>query len=41
MNATTTETVKQLTWLASALKAPRILEAASRLAEEARGPGVT
>ncbi|MDN3312203.1 IS21-like element helper ATPase IstB [Microbacterium oryzae] len=31
-----TETAKQLTYLAGALKAPRILEAAERLAEQAR-----
>ncbi len=34
-----TETVKQLTHLAGALKAPRILEAAERLAEQARTAG--
>jgi len=34
-----TETVKQLTYLAGALKAPRILEAAGRLAEQARAAG--
>jgi DNA replication protein DnaC len=36
MAKTTPDTVKQLTYLASALKAPRITEAAARLAEQAR-----
>jgi len=36
-----TEAVKQITYLASALKAPRILEAASRLADQARNAGWT
>ncbi|GAA1906962.1 hypothetical protein GCM10009814_40400 [Lapillicoccus jejuensis] len=35
------EAVKQLTYLASALKAPRILEAAGRLADHARDAGWT
>jgi len=35
----TTESVKQLHYLAAALKAPRITEAASRLAEQARDAG--
>src|SRR5690606_20223143 len=34
-----TDQAKQLTYLASSLKAPRILEAASRLAEQARAAG--
>jgi DNA replication protein DnaC len=34
-----TEAAKQLTYLASALKAPRILETAGRLAEQARSAG--
>jgi DNA replication protein DnaC len=33
------ETTKQLTYLASAMKAPRILESASRLADQARDAG--
>ena len=33
------ETLKQLTYLASALKAPRITEAAARLADHARTRG--
>ena len=37
--AKTTETVKQITHLAGALKAPRITEAASRLADQARDAG--
>ena len=36
-----TEAVKQLTYLASALKAPRITEAAARLADHARDAGWT
>ena len=36
-----TELVKQITYLASALKAPRITEAASRLADQARDAGWT
>lgn len=39
MAAKQTETVKQITYLAGALKAPRILEAAGRLAEQARAAG--
>ncbi|MEV8218700.1 IS21-like element helper ATPase IstB [Microbacterium sp. NPDC077391] len=39
MATTQTETVKQLTYLAGSLKAPRILEAAGRLAEQARAAG--
>jgi DNA replication protein DnaC len=35
------ETVKQLTYLAAALKAPRITEAAARLADHARDAGWT
>ena len=35
----TTESIKQLHYLASALKAPRITEAAERLAEQARDAG--
>ncbi|WP_345137792.1 IS21-like element helper ATPase IstB, partial [Microbacterium rhizosphaerae] len=35
----TTESVKQLTYLAGALKAPRITEAATRLADQARDAG--
>lgn len=42
MTATkTTDALKQLTYLSSALKAPRILEAASRLADQARDTGWT
>ena len=37
----TTEALKQLTYLASALKAPRITEAAGRLADHARDAGWT
>ena len=33
------EALKQLTYLASALKAPRITEAAARLADHARDAG--
>src|SRR3954447_6170952 len=36
-----TEAVKQLTYLAGALKAPRITEAAARLADHARDAGWT
>jgi DNA replication protein DnaC len=35
------ETLKQLTYLAAALKAPRITEAAARLADHARDAGWT
>ena len=35
------EALKQLTYLASALKAPRITEAAARLADHARDSGWT
>ena len=38
---TATDAVKQITYLASALKAPRITEAAARLAEQARDAGWT
>ena len=38
---TTTETLKQITHLAAALKAPRITEAAARLADHARDAGWT
>ena len=41
MNAKTTETAKQLTYLAAALKAPRITESAGRLADQARDAGWT
>ena len=34
--AKTTDAVKQLTYLAGALKAPRILDVAGRLADQAR-----
>src|SRR6187402_189364 len=37
----TTEALKQLTYLAAALKAPRITEAAARLADHARDAGWT
>src|SRR5215510_9293626 len=37
--AKTTDTVKQITHLAAALKAPRITQAASRLADQARDAG--
>ncbi len=37
----TTETLKQITHLAAALKAPRITEAAARLASHARDAGWT
>ncbi len=33
------ESVKQITYLAGALKAPRITEAAARLADQARDAG--
>ena len=36
---TSSESVKQLTYLAGALKAPRITESASRLADQARDAG--
>lgn len=39
MTTKTSETTKQLTWLAGALKAPRILESAGRLADQARDAG--
>jgi len=39
MATTQTDQVKQLTYLAGSLKAPRILEAAGRLAEQARAAG--
>lgn len=39
--AKTAETVKQITYLAAALKAPRINEAAARLADQARDAGWT
>ncbi len=39
MATRTDETTKQLTWLAGALKAPRILESAGRLADQARDAG--
>lgn len=39
MAAKQTDQVKQLTYLAGSLKAPRILEAAERLAEQARSAG--
>jgi DNA replication protein DnaC len=38
---TSTESVKQITYLAAALKAPRITEAAARLADQARDAGWT
>lgn len=41
MATKTTETLKQLTYLAGALKAPRILDVASRLADQARDAGWT
>ena len=40
-NSDATEAVKQLTYLAAALKAPRITEAAGRLADHARDAGWT
>ncbi len=40
-NTASTEAVKQITYLASALKAPRITEAAARLADQARDAGWT
>src|SRR3954468_15989040 len=40
-SAATTEAVKQITYLAAALKAPRITEAAARLADQARDAGWT
>lgn len=39
MMATIDETTKQLHYLAGALKAPRILEVATRLADQARDAG--
>ena len=39
--AASTEAVKQITYLAGALKAPRITEAAARLADQARDAGWT
>jgi DNA replication protein DnaC len=39
--SSSTEALKQITYLAAALKAPRIVEAASRLAEQARDAGWT
>ena len=36
-----TEALKQLTYLAASLKAPRIIEAAARLADHARDAGWT
>lgn len=39
MATKTTDTVKQLTYLAGALKAPRILDVAGRLADQARDAG--
>jgi DNA replication protein DnaC len=39
MAAKTPDSVKQITYLASALKAPRITEAASRMADQARDAG--
>ena len=41
MATKTTETLKQLTYLAGALKAPRILDVAGRLADQARDAGWT
>nr|WP_300148915.1 IS21-like element helper ATPase IstB [Propionicimonas sp.] len=41
MSTKTTETAKQLTYLAAALKAPRITESAGRLADQARDAGWT
>jgi DNA replication protein DnaC len=41
MSATTPEPVKQIRYLAAALKAPRIIEAAQRLADQARDAGWT
>ncbi|MEO5661751.1 MAG: ATP-binding protein [Nocardioides sp.] len=40
-STTSTEAVKQITYLAAALKAPRITEAAARLADQARDAGWT
>lgn len=40
-SAKPSEAVRQITYLASALKAPRITEAATRLAEQARDAGWT
>ncbi|HQZ86537.1 MAG TPA: ATP-binding protein, partial [Actinomycetota bacterium] len=41
MATNTTDAVKQLTYLAGALKAPRILDVAGRLADQARDAGWT
>jgi DNA replication protein DnaC len=41
MAAKSTDAVKQITYLAGALKAPRITEAAARLADQARDAGWT
>ncbi|PFG17779.1 DNA replication protein DnaC [Propionicimonas paludicola] len=41
MSTKTTDAVKQLTYLAGALKAPRILDVAGRLADQARDAGWT
>ena len=38
-NSDAGEALKQLTYLAAALKAPRIIEAAARLADHARAAG--
>ena len=38
--AKSTDAVKQITYLAAALKAPRITEAAARLADQARDAGI-
>src|ERR671926_476118 len=40
-NSQATAALKQLTYLASALKAPRIIESAARLADHARDAGWT
>ena len=40
-SAESTEAVKQITYLAAALKAPRMTEAAARLADQARDAGWT
>jgi hypothetical protein len=39
--AASTDAVKQITYLAASLKAPRITEAAARLADQARDAGWT
>ena len=41
MTAKTTDAAKQLTYLSGALKAPRILESATRLADQARAAGLS